>query len=56
MLELLARGYSNKELGHALFVSEGTVKSHLHHIYTKLRVDSRGAAIAHAVREGIVRL
>lgn len=56
VLELLARGYSNKELGHALFVSEGTVKSHLHHIYTKLRVDSRGAAIAHAVREGIVRL
>ncbi|TCJ22499.1 response regulator transcription factor [Microbacterium sp. PI-1] len=56
VLELLARGYSNKELGHALFVSEGTVKSHLHHIYTKLRVDSRGAAIAHAVREGIVRI
>ncbi len=56
VLELLARGYSNKELGRALFVSEGTVKSHLHHIYTKLRVDSRGAAIAHAVREGIVRV
>lgn len=56
VLELLARGYSNKELGRALFVSEGTVKSHLHHIYTKLRVDSRGAAIAHAVREGIVRI
>ncbi|WP_047522900.1 response regulator [Microbacterium sp. ZOR0019] len=56
VLELLARGYSNKELGHALFVSEGTVKSHLHHIYTKLRVDNRGAAIAHAVREGIVRI
>lgn len=56
VLELLARGFSNKELGRALFVSEGTVKSHLHHIYTKLRVDSRGAAIAHAVREGIVRV
>lgn len=56
VLELLARGFSNKELGRALFVSEGTVKSHLHHIYTKLRVDSRGAAIAHAVREGMVRV
>ena len=56
VLELLARGYSNKELGRTLFVSEGTVKSHLHHIYTKLQVDSRSAAVAHAVREGIVRI
>lgn len=56
VLELLARGYSNKELGRTLFVSEGTVKTHLHHIYTKLQVTSRGAAIAHAVRDGILRI
>ncbi|WP_324170121.1 response regulator transcription factor [Microbacterium oxydans] len=56
VLELLARGYSNRDLGRALFVSEGTVKTHLHHIYTKLRVDNRGAAIAQAVRTGIVRI
>ncbi len=41
LLELVARGYSNKEIAAELFISEGTVKNHLHHIMTKLRVRNR---------------
>lgn len=55
VLQLLVRGHSNRELSKVLLVSESTVKTHLHHIFTKLGVDSRGAAIAQATRTGIVR-
>ena len=41
LLELVARGYSNKEIAAELFISEGTVKNHLHHIMTKLKVRNR---------------
>ncbi len=37
LLTLLAKGMTNKELGKALFISEATVKTHLAHIYAKLR-------------------
>ncbi|WP_426301930.1 response regulator [Arthrobacter sp. R-11] len=50
LLILLTEGLSNKELGRKLFISEATVKSHLAHIYAKLGVDSRAAAIAKALR------
>ncbi|NYD78457.1 response regulator [Arthrobacter cupressi] len=50
LLTLLTEGLSNKELGRKLFISEATVKSHLAHIYAKLGVDSRAAAIAKALR------
>lgn len=41
LLELVAKGYSNKEIAAQLFISEGTVKNHLHHIMTKLKVRNR---------------
>jgi ATP/maltotriose-dependent transcriptional regulator MalT len=41
---LLAQGLSNKEIAKALFISESTVKVHLHHVYEKLGVRSRAAA------------
>ena len=50
LLSLLTEGLSNRELGRRLFISEATVKTHLAHIYTKLGVDSRAAAIATAIR------
>jgi DNA-binding NarL/FixJ family response regulator len=50
LLTLLTQGLSNKELGRKLFISEATVKTHLAHIYAKLGVDSRAAAIAKALR------
>lgn len=41
VFHLLAQGKSNIEIAHDMFISEGTVKAHLHHIYTKLNVRSR---------------
>jgi DNA-binding NarL/FixJ family response regulator len=56
VLELIARGKSNKEIGSALFISEGTVKSHLKRIFPKLGVISRTEAIANATRRGLIQL
>ncbi|MEV7636155.1 response regulator transcription factor [Pseudarthrobacter enclensis] len=50
LLGLLTEGLSNRELGRRLFISEATVKTHLAHIYAKLGVETRAAAIATAIR------
>ncbi len=50
LLGLLTEGLSNRELGQRLFISEATVKTHLAHIYAKLGVETRAAAIATAIR------
>ncbi|MFL1999221.1 MULTISPECIES: response regulator [unclassified Microbacterium] len=55
VLELVASGLSNTEVASTLFVSETTVKSHLAHIFTKLGVASRTAAISAARQRGILR-
>lgn len=55
ILGLLATGRSNREMARQLFVSEATVKSHLSHIYTKLEVDTRAAAVARAIEQRIIR-
>ena len=56
VLRLLAQGKSNKEIGSALFISEGTVKSHVKGIFAKLGVISRTEAVAHASRRGLIQL
>lgn len=55
VLELVAEGQANGAIASALFVSETTVKSHLAHIFTKLGVASRTAAVATARQRGILR-
>ena len=45
ILKALATGASNKQLAQGLFISEATVKTHLIHIYQKLGVDNRTAAV-----------
>lgn len=55
VLELVAEGQANGAIALALFVSETTVKSHLAHIFTKLGVASRTAAVATARQRGILR-
>ena len=55
ILGLLATGRSNRDMARSLFVSEATVKSHLSHIYTKLEVDTRAAAVARAIEQRIIR-
>jgi DNA-binding NarL/FixJ family response regulator len=56
VLQLLARGKSNKEIGVSLYISETTVKSHLRSIFRKLNVLSRTEAISVAGRRGLIRL
>ena len=56
VLELVAKGYSNKEVGKALHISTATVKTHLIHIYNKLGVDDRTAATTTAIEKGIIKL
>ncbi|MCX3059965.1 response regulator [Streptomyces beihaiensis] len=46
VLVLVARGTSNKEIARELFISEATVKTHLTHVYGKLGVKDRAAAVA----------
>lgn len=55
LLELLATGLPNRQIAKRLFVSEATVKTHLVHIYAKLGVDNRTAAIAVARQRHIIR-
>jgi DNA-binding NarL/FixJ family response regulator len=55
VLELVAAGRSNTGVAEELFVSETTVKSHLAHIFSKLNVTSRTAAVSAARRQGILR-
>ncbi|GAA1231972.1 DNA-binding NarL/FixJ family response regulator [Microbacterium phyllosphaerae] len=55
VLELVAAGRSNSEVAEELFVSETTVKSHLAHIFSKLDVSSRTAAVSAARQKGILR-
>jgi DNA-binding NarL/FixJ family response regulator len=50
LLSLLIEGLSNRELGRRLFISEATVKTHLAHIYAKLGVETRAAAVTTALR------
>lgn len=56
VLQLVAKGYSNKEVGRALHISTATVKTHLIHIYGKLGVDDRTAAVTTALEKGIITL
>jgi DNA-binding NarL/FixJ family response regulator len=55
LLELLADGMANRAMARALFISEATVKTHLVHIYEKLGVDNRTAAVNEARKRRIIR-
>lgn len=55
VLELVAAGRSNTAIAGELFVTETTVKSHLAHIFTKLAVTSRTAAVSEARQRGMLR-
>lgn len=54
VLNLLARGYSNKEIGTELDISHRTVQHHVEHIYNKLAVSTRAAATLYAAQNGIL--
>jgi two-component system nitrate/nitrite response regulator NarL len=54
ILTLAAQGLSRDEVGSELHVSPATVKAHLGHVYRKLGVSTRAAAVATAVRSGLL--
>ena len=53
ILRMVADGARNKDIANALFISEGTVKVHLHNIYEKLGLDSRLALLRYAQDKGL---
>lgn len=54
VLRLIARGLTNTEIGTTLGISQVTVKSHVNHIFTKLDLRDRAAAIVYAYDRGLV--
>ena len=56
VLEEMAAGLSNRQIAHALGISEHTVKFHVSAILGKLGVATRSAAIRHGMRQGLVTL
>jgi DNA-binding NarL/FixJ family response regulator len=55
VLTHLARGHSNAEIATALFVGEGTVKTHVSRIFAKLHLHDRAQAVVMAYESGLVR-
>jgi DNA-binding NarL/FixJ family response regulator len=56
VLQLVARGCTNREVGERLHVSAATVKTHLLNVYAKLGVDDRTAAVVTALERGLIEL
>jgi DNA-binding NarL/FixJ family response regulator len=56
VLTLVSQGHSNRDIAKTLHISTATVKTHLIHIYGKLGVSDRTAAVTTALEKGILRL
>ena len=54
VLQLISEGLVNREIGHRLFLSEETVKSHVRHLLAKLQARSRAHAVAIGFRRGLI--
>ena len=54
VLRLVAEGATNQSVARRLFISEATVKTHLLHIYAKLGVRDRAAAVSTAYKRGLI--
>jgi ATP/maltotriose-dependent transcriptional regulator MalT len=54
VLALIAQGETNRGAAARLFISEATVKTHLIHIYEKLAVNDRAAAVAAGYERGLL--
>jgi len=53
VLQLVSEGFSNKEIGTELSITEGTVKNHVHNALEKLQLENRIQAAAYVVRQGL---
>ncbi len=56
VLRLVAKGHSNKEIAGEMYISQATVKTHLIHIFRKLDVNDRTAAVTVALERGIIAI
>ena len=56
VLQLVAQGYTSREIGDHLFISENTVKNHVRNILDKLGLHSRNEAVLYALRENLIDL
>jgi len=54
VLLLIEKGYSNKEIAEYLYISEGTVKTHIHHLAEKLEAANRTSIVARAREENLI--
>jgi DNA-binding NarL/FixJ family response regulator len=55
VLGLVAKGFTNREIGESLHIAENTVKNHLRNILNKLHLSNRAQAAAFAVRHGLIQ-
>ncbi|NUP01631.1 MAG: response regulator transcription factor [Nonomuraea sp.] len=55
VLGLIARGATNRDVAGRLFITEATVKTHLLHVFAKLDVKDRAAAVAAAYERGLLK-
>jgi len=56
ILQLLTQGFTNREIGMELGISENTVRNHMNHLLDKLDSRDRTGAVTVALRQGLVRL
>jgi len=55
VLSLIAAGLANQEIARKLFISEGTVKTHINNLFGKIGARDRAQAVAYAFRRGLAR-
>jgi len=55
VLTLIAAGLANQEIARKLFISEGTVKTHINNLFAKIGARDRAQAVAYAFRRGLAR-
>jgi two-component system NarL family response regulator len=56
ILKMVTKGLTNREIAHALSISQYTVRNHINHITTKLNVSDRTEAATVAMQQGIIRI
>jgi DNA-binding NarL/FixJ family response regulator len=56
ILEMMAKGLTNKEIGQALYISDKTARNHVNNVMEKLDVSDRTEAVAVAIQQGIIHI